>query len=266
MRGLALALLGASIFCAPRGAHAQSELDAALRHYERAEFDRAVTAFDRAEASEHLTHEALEAILRGRGLAHHAAGDVGAAEEDLSRLLSIDPSASLDETTPPAVRRLFERLREEVVPITVEGVVMPSSTGYVISLRVTGDVGGLQRGARIHHEGAEGVEQVDGARAEVLSEQDALRYWIEVLGPGGVVIASAGSSEAPLTYTRATALAAPANEGPMEERATSDDTPLIVGVTIGAVVVVAAIAVVLALVLSPPPDTTLTGPMRVEMP
>ncbi len=258
----ALSLL--SLVSLPTLAFAQDDLSVAQRHYERAEFDRAVGAFDRAEQSEHLTHEELEAILRGRGLAHHAAGDVGAAEEDLSRLLSIAPSASLDETTPPAVRRLLERLREEVVPIAVEGVVMPSTTGYVVSLRVTGDVGALQRGARIHYASDAGPEQIDAPRAEVLTDEATLRYWLEVLGPGGAVIASAGSETDPLTYARETALAAASESSVMP--APSDDTGLIVGVTIGVAVAVAAVAVVLAIVLAPPPDTTLSGPMRVEMP
>lgn len=254
-----------AVFACPAPALAHDDLDAALRHYERAEFDRAVAAFDSAEASSRLTHDELEAVLRGRGLAHHAAGDVGAAEEDLASLLSIAPSASLDDTTPPAVRRLFERLREEVVALAVEGVVLPSSTGYAVSVRVTGDVGNLQRGARIHYESASGPETVDAERAEVLSDASELRYWVEVIGPGGVVVASAGSPDSPLTYGRATALAE-APTDPVGEAAASDDTGIIVGVTVAIVVVLAALAVVLALVLAPPPDTSLTGPMRVEMP
>jgi hypothetical protein len=258
-------VLAAAVLGCPASAFAHDDLDAALRHYERAEFDRAVAAFDRAAASSHLTRDELEAVLRGRGLAHHAAGDVGAAEEDLASLLSIAPGVSLDDTTPPAVRRLYERLREEVVQLAVEGVVLPSSTGYAVSLRVTGDVGSLQRGVRIHYESASGVETVEAERAEVLSDASELRYWVEVIGPGGAVLASAGSAERPLTYGRATALAATSNES-VGDVAPSDDTGIIVGVTVAIVVVVAAIAVVLALVLAPPPDTALSGPMRVEMP
>gem|GEM_PF-3364315 len=253
------------VLACPASAFAHDDLDAALRHYERAEFDRAVAAFDRAEASPQLTHDELEAVLRGRGLAHHAAGDVGAAEEDLASLLSITPSASLDDTTPPAVRRLFERLREEVVQLTVEGVVLPSSTGYGVSVRVTGDVGSLQRGVRIHYQIDEAQRTIESEHAEILSTASELRYWVEVIGPGGVVLASAGAPDAPLTYGRAAALAEPPSES-IGEAAPSDDTGIIVGVTISIVVVLAALAVVLALVLAPPPDTALTGPMRVEMP
>jgi hypothetical protein len=253
--GLALAL--------PPIALAHDDLDAALRHYERAEFARAVSAFDRAEASDHLTREELETLLRGRGLAHHAAGDEGAAEEDLATWLSLAPTASLDDTTPPAVRRLFERLRGEAVALDVEASVVPTSTGFGISARVVGDVGHLTRTVRIHYRTTAGTDVVEGARADVLSSDATLAYWIEVVGPGGASLATAGSEAGPLEHRRDSIAAAAEPAGPPITG--GDDTGVIVGVTVTAVVVVAAVAVVLALVLAPPPDTTLSGPMRVEM-
>jgi hypothetical protein len=264
----ALVVLVPAALLFPSLALAHDDLDAALRHFERAEFARAVRAFDRAEASDHLTREELETLLRGRGLAHHAAGDVGAAEEDLSAWLSLAPSATLDDTTPPAVRRLFERLRGEVAALSVEGSAIPSAAGYVVSARVTGDAFELARGVRIHYEGEHGAETIEGERAEIPLTASTLRYWIEVVGPGGAVIATAGSSSAALEAARAGAVVAvtlPEAPTPLEPPPSSDDTGIIVGVTVGVIVVVAVVAAVLAVVLAPPPDTQLGGPMRVSL-
>ncbi len=266
MKALALAL---ALLFSPSIAFAHDDIDAALRHFERAEFARAVRAFDRAAASDHLTREELETLLRGRGLAHHAAGDVGAAEEDLSAWLSLAPTATLDDTTPPAVRRLFERLRGEVAPLSVEGSAIPGATGYAVSARVTGDVGELSRGVRIHYAGEHGDETIDGDHAEIPLAASTLHYWIEVVGPGGAVIATAGSRAASLEVSRAgvaVAVAEPEGPTPVEPPPTSDDTGIIVGVTIGAIALVAVIATVLAIVLAPPSDTQLGGPMRVTLP
>lgn len=260
----ALSIVPAAALVMPAAALAHDDLDAAQRHYERAEFARAVSAFDRAEESSHLTRDELSALLRGRGLAHHAAGDVGAAEEDLATWLSLEPTATLDDTVPPAVRRLFEQLRGDAVALDVEASVLPSSTGFSISTRVVGDVGHLVRTVRIHHRTADGDDVVEGERADVLSSDTTLSYWVELVGPGGAVLASAGSERAPLERHRDVIAAAEVT--PIGPVSTGDDTGVIVGVTITAVVVVAAVAVVLALVLAPPPDTTLSGPMRVEMP
>jgi hypothetical protein len=138
-----------------------------------------------------------------------------------------------------------------------------------VTARVTGDVGELSRGVRIHYVGEAGTETIEGERAEIPLAASTLRYWIEVVGPGGAVIATAGSEDASLEASRAGAVplaSEPEQAAPLSPPPASDDTALVVGITIGVVVVLAAVAVVLAIVLTPPPDTQLGGPMRVVMP
>lgn len=260
-------LIAALVLLAPSVAFANDDIDAALRYFEHAEFARAVRAFDRAAESDHLTREELETLLRGRGLAHHAAGDVGAAEEDLSAWLSLAPNATLDETTPPAVRRLLERLRGEVAALSVEASAIPSTAGYGISARVTGDVASLTRSVRIHYAGESGTETVEGDHAEVALAASTIRYWVEVVGPGGALLASAGSSEAPLEARRATTVAAVESGDTMPVAPPpNDDTAIVVGVTVGIVAAAAIVAAVLAVVFIPSSDTQVGGPMRVTMP
>ncbi len=241
-------------------AAAQDALAAGVHAFERADFEGAVAAFDRAEASDELTREQLEQILSQRALAHHAAGDEGAADEDLSAWLSIAPDASFDDRVPPGPRRALERLRPEVAPLAVEAVALPSSEGFAVRARVTGDAFGLVRATRIVyvHDGVE--TQLDGTQAQIV-EPGTLRYWVELVGPGGVLLASAGDRSQPLQAEHAgTEELAPARPPP------SDDTALIVGVTIGAVLLAVGISILVGFLVAPPADSTQLGPPMRVMP
>lgn len=261
-----------AVAAAPAKAH--PDVDEGRRLAQQADLDGATAAFDRAEASGSLAKGDLVALLEGRALVAHALGDREALRRSVSALASIAPEHAMGRDMPPDVRRAFDEARagsRGAIAIEV------SERGDVLEASVVNDVAGIVREVRAHRRAAGAAWEIATGRAATTMRADgAIEYYVLAIGPGGAVVASLGSLEAPRRYgtaarlapldvARESTLTAPVEVSPETAPATSamtsagpgdeDDRgpgawPWIVG---GAVV---AGAVTVALLLLLPGDTT----------
>lgn len=236
---LAISLLSPAI------ASAQSPLDEAQQLLDDARFQAAVTAFDRAAEGDALDRDGVIALLVGRALAYHGMRNGPAAERDLAALVSL--GASIDERAPPALQRAYARLAGETperLAVTAEASRIPD--GFRIVSRVEGDVASLVRTVRVHVERDGSWSDEEGRDVSVVAGS-RIRFYADAIGPGGAVLASAGSRESPLEASAPVAL--PAGSAAPEAPPASDDPWPWIGLGIGVGVAAIAVAVVLAIVL-----------------
>ncbi len=240
---------------------AEAQLDEAQDHFAAAEFEAAVRAYERAEEGE-LTRDELVGLLRGRALAQAALGRDSEAERDMRALLSIEPGAELGLEAPPSLQRRFDALRADSGgALSVESSALPTSGGWRIRVNIEDDPGRLERQTIVYvREGGEFVPH-EARRGRVrlsdLEGQD-LEYYVEVFGPGEVVLAREGARSDPLVIDAPQSdVASPIP--PIEEE--EDRTLLWVGIGAGAAAVV--IAVIIAVAVSGSSSTQPSIPMEV---
>ena len=111
MHGLRLAL-ALGIVLLPGRALAHPDIDEGRRLAQSAELERAMEAFDRAEASGALSREDRIALLEGRALVYHALADDAALSRTLDALVALAPAHVMGRDIPPALRERFESSRE----------------------------------------------------------------------------------------------------------------------------------------------------------
>ena len=126
MHGLRLAVALIVLSISGR-ALAHPDIDEGRRLAQSAELERAMEAFDRAEASGALSHEDRIALYEGRALVYHALGDDAALSRTLGALAEIAPSHEMGRDIPPALRERFEAMRPpEETEQPAETVVAPA--------------------------------------------------------------------------------------------------------------------------------------------
>ncbi|MDQ3038072.1 MAG: hypothetical protein M3Y87_37110, partial [Myxococcota bacterium] len=89
-------------------------LDQAIVHAEDADFASALAAFEEAESSSALDRDDLVRLYSHRATVHFALGERAAMDADLTRLLAIDPEATLPTSAPPPVGEALDALRGSV--------------------------------------------------------------------------------------------------------------------------------------------------------
>ncbi|MBX3274593.1 MAG: hypothetical protein KF729_30285 [Sandaracinaceae bacterium] len=236
---------------------AAGALEAARAEMAGARFAEAAARLDAAAAApDGLDRPALVTLLRLRALARHALRDADAARADLVALLSLEPGATLGAEAPPSLTRALEEARASSGPgLRVDAEASRSAGGFTVSSRASGDPAGLVRRLRVLALREDTVEPHEGARVEIAGE-GTLRYVVEAIGPGGAVLATAGTPSAPRELraepARVAAPRAASEEG-------GDDTALIVGIGAGAAAVIAGVAIALAILLAVP-DTRVLPP------
>jgi hypothetical protein len=193
----------------PAVAFAHPLVDRGVRHYDDAEFEDALGAFERAEARADLTRDDLVLLFRTRALVHFAMGSTDAMESDLLRLVALDPEYDVGRGVPPRVRRSFNRIKRRVTePIGLEVRVLPTEEGLRIEASVVGDEPGLTQNVRIEARtaGQRVYRTADGESLEIVAERDqTVEYVVSAIGPGGAVIVSEGFPDRPREVTPATA-------------------------------------------------------------
>lgn len=248
----------------PPRAAARASLERARAALDRARFIEAVRAYDEAAAGEGLSRADVVELLRGRALARHASRDVAGAERDLVGLLSLVPDADLGDLAPPAMQRTFARLRGEVsAPLSLVAEATPIPDGFSLSARVVEDVASIVREVRVSW-AREGVWEVSTERTTRVPAGERLLWTAEAIGPGGAVLARAGTRQAPEEATRTASIAlGPEGSGHAQQGSGGDDDLAIgLGVTGGLIVLGTVLAVVLYFVLTPEPQTMLGAPME----
>jgi hypothetical protein len=194
--------LSSFVFATPT-AWANADLDRAVEHATEAEFDAALTAFDAALAGGSLTRDELIELLAERSLVLHAVGKKQQLDDDLSALVMLGGEDRLDQRAPPQLIDTLEtkkRAREE--PLAFEARCEPSATGTKIRGRVAGLSTSMVLTVRFHVRGDMQSQwsRHDASEVELSSALGKqVAYYGELLGVGGVVLASAGSVDIPRT-------------------------------------------------------------------
>lgn len=246
---LALTLL------APSTAMAHPLVDEGRRLFEEAELERARDVLTQAEADTGLTRAELAQLYETRALSHAALGDEEAAAADLRRLAIIAPQHELSPATPPELRAVFDASVAEGPP-AFEVQATATLEGERVVIRGSLTPHALLRGVRL---GARSAGEADFAvvdRAELVLEAatSPVTFYAQGLGPGGVVLAEAGSPEAP----RSLAFTAD------EEDEGGDDTLLFVGLGAAGGAVLTAIVIGVAVAAASGPDDT-TQPLLPDL-
>ncbi|MGE0789949.1 MAG: hypothetical protein AB7S26_30020 [Sandaracinaceae bacterium] len=259
--GAALLLSIATSWLIPGSALAD-DLDDARAMVERAEFAAAIDAFDRVDHGDGLDRDGAVRLLEGRALAAHAARRRETVDRDLRALLSLEPLYRFDERAPPSLRSALEELRESIVD-RVDIVARAETVGDAIEIRteLRHDVASLVRAVRVYVDDDAGgwtmEERAPTAGPLEVAARPVVRYRVEAIGPGGAVVAHSGTIDEPRVVRAAL------GDDPVAPPSGGDDTGLIVGLTVGAVVLVAAAVIVSVLfVTMQEPGFQLSIPME----
>jgi len=251
-------LLGSSIVACvliawPHRTCAQSLVDEGRSLYEEADFVGALDALGRAEAGSDLTLADLEVLFEQRVLVQVALANEAGVRADLRRLLAVAPEHVLPRGAPPEVVRLFAELRAEGAgSVRVVVTTDAAADGVTIFVRGENDWAGIIRSVRTSAR-VVGNDAWDVATDAPLlvptSAGERVEYFAEAIGPGGAVLARAGSPEAPLG---ASSRGAPAAAGGEET------WPIVLAVVAGVLVAGAVVGGVVGGTQSPTVSTQLS--------
>ncbi len=229
-------------------APAAAQVDEGREALASAEFERAIRAFDAAERGP-LDRAQYVALLEGRALAAWASGDADRARADLSALAAIDPAHVLPAEAPPDLTELFaERAAARAGPSEARAAV--SSAGDSLEVTVENDDLGLVRRVRAHVRAGDAewsIAEADPPEASFpLAGSGRAEAWVELVGPGGAVLGTAGSAARPLVWIDGERAVAPTPR----EVTRGDDTALWIGLGAAGAAVVIAIVIVVAVAAS----------------
>jgi len=251
----------------PAQAWAHPLLDRAQRLFEEAEFQGALDVYAQAEQATDLSRDDLVTLYRQRALVHHAMGNTSELELDVFRLATLEPNLTLDASVPPVVRRAFDEAKGRVGdPVHVEATSARMPDGVRVTARVQNDLAAIVQAVRVttRVDGGE-WRAVAASTASVAAAEGAnVEYFAEAIGPGGAVVAWAGTRMQPLRFGAAAAEgAAGAGGGGGGGGGGPVDTGEGGGVSawpfiIGGVLVAGAIVLVVLLTGGPSDDTTVS--------
>lgn len=193
-----------AVVALPAEAWAHPILDRARQRYYEADFAGALEQLARAERADDLTRTDALALLGLRALVHLGMENQQAFESDLARLVAIDPSHRFGDEAPPEAAEALDRARSSSPgPLAVRVVVDPQASGVSLAPDLQNDVGSMVREVRVHGRAA-GETRFERATDGVLVIQGdasgAVEYYAEAVGPGGAIIATAGSESSPLRW------------------------------------------------------------------
>jgi len=261
-------------------------VDQAVREYGAADFNAAAASLARAQAASDLERADVVQLLLYRALVSLANGDARAVDDALLGLASLEPDYYMSPSIPPVVRQAFARVRASVRgPLALQSTATREPGGVRVHARIAGDVAALVREVRVH-------ARVAGARWQrghddvlvVATPGTAVEHYAEAIGPGGAVLASDGSEQAPsrvapsvLESPRAATSEPPARAGTArldvagseaaahDARSEGGGAWLWVGIGAGALALAGAIILVVALAPFETDDTQLGMP-AVDLP
>jgi hypothetical protein len=228
-------------------AAAQGGISEGIELLQRAEFESAVQAFDRAEeANEGLTREDLVELYIHRAGAQLALQQGARMRADLRKLATLEPNHEFGPETRPEMVEAFEALGGGS-PIALGTDVSEDPGGVRVSGEVSNDGEELVRRVRVRARVGDGDWQ-EGEDALVLPAAvgGTLEYVVEAVGPGGAVLANEGTITSPATHALGGATGVgPDPEDPLDD---DDDDDSNVGVIVGVIAGVAAVALIVAII------------------
>jgi hypothetical protein len=261
---VALSVLGL-LLIAPQPCHAHPDLDRGIKLATEAEFSQALTAFAQGLESGTLTRDELIVLLSERVLVLHALGKRAELERDLSALAMLDPSRAFDRRAPPELREIFAAKRDERDgPLSLEVRCDLDDGDVHIGAHATGTWGVDDLSLRIHARGPGEVRytQFDTNEIDLTPETEGnVDYYAELVGFGGIVIATAGTLDDPRHCGEGDALAG-GLAAPSEERDGSN-RKLWWWIGAGGALAITAVAVAIVVTRDPEPSdkTMISRPM-----
>lgn len=230
-------------------------LEGARAHFDAARFQEAIEAYDRAEQRDSFTLDELQALYEGRARAKQATGDDPGARRDLQALLSLAPDHDLGPGTPPALLRLHDEVRAQIGGrLSIQTSAVPVPEGWVLGGEIRGDVASITRSVRLQYQGDDGIWRTATGPEVLAPPSSRLRFLAEAIGPGGAVLASEGSRDAPREVNRPGAIEEPIVTAPTPV----DRRPLFIGLGAGA----AALVVLIVLIVAAPYGDSGSRPSR----
>lgn len=230
-------------------AHAQPPLDEAALAIDEAEFEDALDLLRRAEEGP-LDLPALRRLLSLRALALFGLRDDDALARALADYATVGPEAL---EGPPRLAQLYAEARMRVSPSRLDVDARFEGEVAIIAARWDPAPHALSREVRVHAQvGDRGWEVGEGA-LRLAREGDAVSYYVEALGPGGVVLSREGSRESPRVLGHLDGVREAPSRLPSRR-------PLRLGFGIGVAVAVVA-AVVAAILVTRPRGLELVGPV-----
>lgn len=228
----------------PATGYAHPLVDEARHSYEQASLPEAIATLDRALAGNDLSLTDYIAALELRVLVHLADGSADALDNDLRFLAAIAGDRTLSPEIPPETRARYEQIRaSQGGPLAAQAHLTPMSDGATIQVDALHVPVGLNVTVKIHVQVNDEDWQAPilNRTARVHAEMGSqIAYFVELIGPGGAVLASSGSEHEPIVAQLNRAL------NPAEHR--RDDGAPIWPYLVGAGVVGAA-AITVAVVL-----------------
>lgn len=238
---------------------AHEKVDEARVLYEEARFADALTVLGEAEAGDDLAREDLTELYVLRAGVHLAMRNDDAVRSDLARLHLVDPTFEFGRRASPDLVRAHREVQAESVG-DLRLVADPSAVrgGVSVAASMEGDPLGMVRHVRIFARADDEWQSTEESPLVVLTQGQSAEYYVQAVGPGGVVLAEVGSRAAPLRFDLT---GTPLDEAPPPARS---KRALVWGL-VGAAVALVAGGVVLAVVLSNGgSDQTRVQPFTVE--
>jgi hypothetical protein len=189
-----------SVVASAAPALAHPVVDEGVAQYTQGNLERALEAFARAEGVDDLGRDELVRMLVYRSLIQHALGWTEALERSLAQLAVIDREHVFGADVPPGIREAFIRVRSRARE-RPRVISRRERTPDVVRVYATiaDDTTGLARRTRISARTGDGPWRVSsGQEVELtVAEAERVEYYVELLGPGGIVLATSGSQETP---------------------------------------------------------------------
>lgn len=229
-------------------AHAHPAVDAARARYAAGDFAGTIAALDAAGERDDLTRADLIASLELRALALRALGDDPGLERALTAIASFEPQHRFGPEVPPALVARFAQIRDRLGgPVRVVGEARVEADGASVGVEVGRDPASLTRTVRIHVRPDGGAWRIEeGTSVQLDGAVGRLEWWAEAIGPGGAVIATAGSAGDPRTASAALAGRTPLAIAPASDEDGGGGAELWIALGAGAVVAGVVVIVLLA--------------------
>lgn len=199
-RALIAAAVAGLALAWPVPASANPLVDAGVEAANDGRFDEALASFDEAWNGDELRREDLVDLLVCRSIVRFALRSREALDRDLEMLAFLAPEYTFSPVVPPQVRRRFEELRPPSTARSHLEVSLSLADDRVFGdASVSGIPEGLVRDLILHvREPSSPWQRVQGWRFELpVTRPRSVDWYAEVIGPGGVVLASEGDATTP---------------------------------------------------------------------